>query len=411
MSSNSIANIISTTLAPLWRPLKQKFEAHPIASALIIGSVVTIAAVHARPLWNRVYVEKQKEGLPNPTTELKPSNPAPDQKPDILTQLKEAQRQAALHRTHEKFYPPDVPLPIVDNSDFTHCDPYYSKVFHNLAAQFFSGGNLKQYEPMMREKASQLLRDEPNVNRAIKEYAFQMFSEILFGYKGRSDTGPTMPELMGAWLLPCSDPKKFLASIQDDHRLSNKQVHNFIAVMWRETSSTTDAALRNQIVRACRHPDLQDRALNAVNQKDLDDQILRFIIEEHRMDPSISGFIERGPTIIRRPADFVNEKEIVGADPQIFNPSRYQRLPSSWYGFPWMPFGNGGPNRCPGMEFHKYLSKQFLTELFLNYRLEGINAFGEVVTDAHDIDTRTRISSVIVRTRKSPILTKILHTN
>ncbi|HEV7737922.1 MAG TPA: hypothetical protein VGO47_11195, partial [Chlamydiales bacterium] len=106
MSFNLLTNAISTTVAPFWRPLKQKFEAHPIASALVIGSIVTIAAINARPLWNRVCVEKQSAA--KPTTELKPSNPAPAQQSDILAQLKEAQRQITRHRTHDEFYPPDV---------------------------------------------------------------------------------------------------------------------------------------------------------------------------------------------------------------------------------------------------------------------------------------------------------------
>jgi cytochrome P450 len=299
-----------------------------------------------------------------------------------------------------------VPRSIVDNSDFAHSDPYYSRLFHNLAAQFFSSGNLKQYEPMMREKASQLLRDEPTIDAALNEYVYQMFCEIMFGYKGKYSEGMRTPEFMGEWLLPRSDPKKFLAVVHDDNRLSEKQIHDFIAVMWGETYSAAHGALRREIVRACRHPDLQDKASSAVNQKDLDDQILRFIVEEHRIDPSISGTIVRGPTIVMRHADFTHKEEIVGSDPQTFNPDRYQKLPSSWYGLPWMPFGNGGPNRCPGMEFHKYLSKQFLTELFLNYRLQGINDYGQVVIEDTGVN---KLRKVIVSSRQAPTLIKTLH--
>lgn len=405
MSFNLLTNAISTTVAPYWRPLKQKFKAHPIASALVIGSVLTIAAINARPLWNRVYVEQQS--AVEPTTELTPSNPAPISTPvqqsAILSQLNEAKRQITRHRTHDEFYPPDLPMPIVSNTDFFDCDPYYSKIFHNLAAQFFSGGNLKQYESMMREKASQLLRDELNINDAISEYMYQMFCEIMFGYKGRYENDQRPPEYMGAFLLSRSDPNKFLAVIKDNPYLSDEQVHNFINVMWREIHSAAIRALGRQIVRASRHPDLQDKAANAVNQKDLDEQILRFIIEEHRMNPDISGTIERGPKFKIRHKDFAKKEEIVGAHPETFNPSRYEKLPSSWYGLPWMPFGNGGCHGCPGMKLHEYLSKQFLKELFLNYRLIGKNEFGQVVTDAH-----SRIFEVIISTRKPPTITNIL---
>jgi len=421
MSFNLLTNAISTTVAPYWRPLKQKFEAHPIASALVIGSVLTIAAINARPLLNRIYVAKQN--AVEPTTELTPSNPAPISTPvqqsAILAQLKEAHRETSLHRTHDKFYPLDVPLRPVENEDFFDCDPHYSKLFHNLAAQFFSGGNLKQYESMMREKAGQLLKDELSIDDAIEEYMYQMFCEIMFGYQGKykndkrhlksSDDfllfrhSDPNKKFMSDFLLPLSDPNKFLAAIQDNPYISDQQAKIFIQTMWNITNLLARKALHHEIERACRHPDLQEKASNTVNQKDLDDQILRFIIEEHRIR-DLNDDIRRGPNFIFRHKDFAKKEEVVGANPETFNPNRYEKLPSSWYGLPWMPFGNGGPNRCPGMAFHQYLSKQFLKELFLNYRLAGIDEFGKVVTDAH-----TRISKVIISDRKSSTFTNTLH--
>jgi cytochrome P450 len=367
---------------------------------MIVGSILTIAAINARPLWNRVCVEKQS--AVEPTTELKPSNPAPTSTPisaptpqsDILARWKVAKQQTTRHRTDEKFYPPDVPIPIVSNRDFFDCDPNYSKLFHNLAAHFFSGGNLKQYEPMMREKASQLLRNELSIDFAIDEYLYQMFCEIMFGCQGRYENDRRPPKDMGALLLPRSDPKKFLAAIQDTPQLSDEQVHNFIAVMWERTYSLANEALHHEIIRACCHRDLQDKAFNTVDQKDLDDQILRFIIEDHRMHPSLSDNIERGPNlIIMKHKDFANKEEIVGANPETFNPNRYKKLPNSWYGLPWRPFGDGGCHRCPGMKFHQYLSKQFLTELFLNYRIDGIDKFGKVITDDMSKIRKARITS------------------
>ncbi len=269
------------------------------------------------------------------------------------------------------------------------CCPELTTVYHQVARQFLGETALQAKAKDVRLYAESFVNNIPEdeVSKdqfvaTIRPYGWNIFSHLLCGIpqqpKGEDSQMIARSLVSGALADDCLIKfmnKKKCKIGEDSYKLNREQIECFIKDLALPfTINTPYSVTFNVLSHLATLPEWQDHILN--EQKESDEfsvDLLNFILETIRFDLP-QPVVERGYDSIKLQG-FADSAELVGANPEIFNPDRFRDetlFPGGvreWNGVKWLGFGYGA-HKCVGSVVVKYLVATAVLELLKKYRIE-----------------------------------------
>lgn len=299
---------------------------------------------------------------------------------EVAETVDQAKKYFQLHRSAHEFQMLNQPL----NRSFFDCDARLTTVLHRITVAIFSEENLQNHLPMIRREIRETLTtffsDEHSSEQfasLMQECCFHIIMEIFYGDRGSyEDFMEIQPkirshsdsEMIGNFLnshINDDNNTQGIARLFARENLDEDQEDHCVAILMKVALALTSSGIANLVGRFMNDKSLAFRIAlslgqNSTSSNDFNQDLMKVIVEDFRLKP-IESKIDRGRLKILIDK-FARNADLVGPDPETFNPDRFDKLPTNWTALEWGPFGFY-THACPGWRLYKFVATQFFTQM------------------------------------------------
>lgn len=287
--------------------------------------------------------------------------------PKIVTSVADAQFFLRMRRSAPEFVMGFTNI----NDSIYSCDHAFTQRYHRVVRTFFSEAYLRSHRAMIRSEArlaldQEIAKEGPlDYARLLNGYFYHVFMHLFFGCRGdyqdfkqrfAQECGDFKHnEKIGQYLLTHLQPNKTpLEQLFNREKLTEYQQCQLMAFLLAIGLNLTGGGIESVIQHLYKHKDLRRYARQSP------EALMRVIIEDLRLN-SGEQQIKRGRIVIDL-RQMAKDANLVGPDPETFNPNRFQKIPKELSACPWMPMGFGD-NACPASRLYRVLATEFLSIL------------------------------------------------